>query len=197
METRATRRVLGIMGSPRRNGNTDTLVDEVLRGAEEAGAIVDKVTLVDLDLHGCLGCDSCRPGGTHSGECVQQDDMPALLKRMAESDIWVLGTPVYWWGPSAQFKTFLDRWYVGPAEILAGHRVVLVVPMGDTEPTTGRHTIGMIVDSLEYSKSELFATVLATGVNERGEVRRRVSIMQEAYQAGAAAVAQPWSPDEV
>jgi multimeric flavodoxin WrbA len=99
------KRVLGIVGSPRRGGNTETLVDEVLRGAKEAGAAVEKVILSELEIAPCLACDAC----LDTGKCVYQDDMTTLLERMRRSEIWVLGTPIYWWGPSAQFKTFLDR----------------------------------------------------------------------------------------
>jgi multimeric flavodoxin WrbA len=84
--------VLGIVGSPRRGGNTETLVDEVLRGAEEAGALVEKVILSKLDIGPCRACDACQD----TGECVQRDDMPALLEQMEHSQVWVLGTPIYW-----------------------------------------------------------------------------------------------------
>jgi multimeric flavodoxin WrbA len=101
------KRMLGIVGSPRRGGNTEILVDEVLCGAEEAGALVEKVILSKLNIAPCRACDACRK----TGQCAQRDDMPALLKKMERSQVWVLGTPVYWWGPTAQFKAFLDRWY--------------------------------------------------------------------------------------
>ncbi|NIN64209.1 MAG: flavodoxin family protein, partial [Anaerolineae bacterium] len=84
-------RMLGFVGSPRRGGNTDILVDEVLRGAEEAGALVEKVTLTKLDIAPCRACDTCRK----TGQCAQRDDMPALLEKMYHSQAWVLGTPIY------------------------------------------------------------------------------------------------------
>jgi NAD(P)H-dependent FMN reductase len=123
-------RMLGIVGSSRRGGNTETLVDEVLRGAEEAGALVEKVILSELDIAPCRACDTCR----RTGSCVQQDDMPAVMEQMRRSSVWVLGTPVYWWGPTAQFKAFLARWYVGGDVISRreGQRVIVVIPLGDT-----------------------------------------------------------------
>ena len=51
-----------------------------------------------------MACDACRK----TGQCAQRDDMQALLEKMERSQAWVLGTPVYWWGPTAQFKAFLD-----------------------------------------------------------------------------------------
>ena len=87
-----SRSVLGIVGSPRRNGNTEILVDEFLKAAEENGAAVHKVILSKLDIGPCRACDSCRK----SGKCVQKDDMEELATKMKNSDVLVLGTPVYW-----------------------------------------------------------------------------------------------------
>jgi multimeric flavodoxin WrbA len=182
------RQVLGVVGSPRRGGNTETLVDEVLRGAQEAEAAVEKVILSRLQIGPCRACDSCR----RTGVCVQEDDMPGLLQQMQRSDVWVLGTPVYWWGPTAQFKAFLDRWYgaEGQLNAWAARRVVLVVPLGDTDARTARHTVGMLADSIDYLRAELFVTLVAPGVMERGEVREHPEYLTAAYQAGRDAVLQ-------
>ena len=172
-------RVLGIVGSPRRGGNTEVLVDEVLAGAEEAGALTDKVMLSRLDIGPCRGCDAC--GKT--GKCVQQDDMPALLEQMERSQVWVLGTPVYYWGPTAQFKAFVDRWYgAGQVVEFEGRRVILTIPLGSGDARDARHTVGMLEDALAWQKSELFATILAPGVMERGAVRERPGVLSGTYR---------------
>jgi multimeric flavodoxin WrbA len=148
------KRVLGIVGSPRRGGNTDVLVYEVLAGAAEAGALTEKVILSELDIGPCRACDAC--GKT--GNCVQQDDMPALLEQMERSQVWVLGTPIYYWGPTAQFKSFIDRWYSTEHQVtpkiveFKDKRVVLAIPLGGTAHDA-RHTVGMIEDALAYEKS--------------------------------------------
>jgi multimeric flavodoxin WrbA len=184
--------VLGIVGSPRRNGNTEILVDEVLRGAKEAGAGVEKVILTKLKIAPCTGCDQCQEDGL----CVFRDDTEPLLAKMSESSVWVLGTPVYWWGPTAQFKAFLDRWYAKifrpeDAALFRGKRVILVIPMGDTDTKVARHTVGMFQDALNYVRAELFGTVLAANVNDRGEVRERAALITEAYQIGQKALESP------
>jgi len=184
------KQVLGIVGSPRHGGNTEILVDEVLRGAEEAGAQAEKVILSKLDIGPCRGCDGCRKNGT----CVQQDDMPALLKQMERSQVWVLGTPVYWWGPTAQFKAFLDRWYgvqcgANRGAMFEGQRTILVIPLEDTYEDTARHTTGMLQDVMAYLKMEHFATILATGVLDRGEVREHPDVLAKAHRAGREAIA--------
>ena len=183
-------RVLGIMGSPRKGGNTDILVDEVLRGARDAGAEAEKVTLVDLHIEPCDACNSCRK----SGICVHSDDMETVLDKMRECDVWVLGTPVYWWGPTAQFKAYMDRWYqtIGEPDrkTFRGKRVIIVVPFGDTDPAVARNVVGMFEDALAYTRSELFARIVAHNTYEAGEARERPEHMAAAYQAGRSAVAQ-------
>jgi multimeric flavodoxin WrbA len=116
--------------------------------------------------------------------------MPAVMEQMMRSGVWVLGTPVYWWGPTAQFKAFLDRWYVG-GEFLSrreGQRAILVIPLGDTDAGTARHVVGMFEDVLAYLRVELFATVLAPGAHHWGEVREHASVLAAAYRAGQEAV---------
>jgi len=174
------KRVLGIVGSPRRGGNTETLVDEVLRGAEEAGALVEKVILTKLAIAPCRACDVCR----RTGQCAQRDDMPTLLEKMERSQVWVLGTPVYYYGPTAQFKAFLDRWYIGCPETFKGRRVILVIPFEDTDVSTARHTVGILEDSLAWKKADLFATLLAPGVGGPGEVRGHPDVLEAARRAG-------------
>jgi len=137
----------------------------------------------------CQACYSCRG----SGQCVQTDDMEELLEKMRSSSVWVLGTPVYWWGPSAQLKAFVDRWLAeasGPLrkETFEGRRVILAVPMGDTDAATGRHVVGMFTDALEYIKAKLFATILAPGAYEPGDVRNNHEVMNQARGAGRDAV---------
>jgi putative NADPH-quinone reductase len=179
------KRVLGIVGSPRRSGNTEILVDEILRGAKEAGAKVEKVMLSDLEIGPCKACYACRT----DGECIQVDDMQELLEKMKASQVWVLGTPVYWWGPTAQLKAFVDRWFAKAAggeqkEFFEGRRVILAVPMGDANPKTGRHVVGMFTDALDYAGANLFRSILAPGVYNAGDVRKKPDILEEARQAG-------------
>jgi multimeric flavodoxin WrbA len=178
------KRVLGIVGSPRRGGNTETLVDEVLAGAEGAGAQIDKVILDELEVRPCRACNACQK----TGACVQRDDMAALLEQMQRSDVWVLGTPVYWWGPTAQFKAFLDRWYAVARTTFRGRRVVLTVPLGGGAPHYARHTVGMLTDVLSYLGMDLVTTVLAPGAHGLGAVRSHADVLARARQAGRRAV---------
>jgi multimeric flavodoxin WrbA len=182
--------VIGFVGSPRSGGNTDLLVDEVLAGAREAGATVEKVMLAELTINPCKACYACRT----EAMCIQQDDMQGLYPKMQAADVWVIGTPVYWWGPSAQLKAFVDRWFAkaGSKEdqrrTFAKKRVILAVPMGDTDPATGRHVVGMFEDALTYAGAELFDSILAPGAYEPGDIRSNKEILERARRAGKAVI---------
>jgi multimeric flavodoxin WrbA len=137
-------KVIGMNASPRKGANTATLVEKVLKGAADKGAETKLVDLRKLDMKPCIGCDKCKE---NLGHCVQKDDLTPLMEGMATYDAIVLGTPVYWFHVSAQFKTLVDRLYcyygfeIDPEtndykETLAfppGKKVVFVTSRGDPE----------------------------------------------------------------
>ena len=90
-----------LSSSPRRGGNSDTLCDEFLRGAQEAGHEVEKIFLKDKTIHYCTGCGVCNEGKP----CPQKDDAPEIVRKMVAADVIVLATPVYFYTMSAQMKT--------------------------------------------------------------------------------------------
>lgn len=96
-----SKKVLILSSSPRRGGNSDTLCDEFLRGAQEAGHEVEKIFLKDKTIHYCTGCGVCNEGKP----CPQKDDAPEIVRKMVAADVIVLATPVYFYTMSAQMKT--------------------------------------------------------------------------------------------
>ena len=104
-------KILILCGSPRKNGNTNTVVKWVEKGAADAGAEVECIDVVRLHYktQGCIGCMACQSSDKY--ECVINDDATAILKRITEFDVVVFATPVYCCGPTAQLKIFTDRMY--------------------------------------------------------------------------------------
>ena len=173
-------KILGIVGSPRIGGNTETLVDEVLAGAKEAGASIEKVILNKLKINPCQACNSCRK----TGNCMHKDDMVDLLDKMVENDGWILGTPIYWWGPTAQFKAFLDRWYHPRHREFKGKHVIIVIPFGGGHEKYARHTVGMLEDGLEYLGINVVETLLAPGFGRRSSAQNNTKMLTRARDAG-------------
>ncbi len=97
--------VLGLAGSARRGGNTETLLDWCLTAAADSGAQVTKLRLYDLDLRGCQACDAC----LKDGRCIQQDDMQRLYPLLRSVDSIVLAAPVYAMGMPGVPKIMIDR----------------------------------------------------------------------------------------
>ncbi len=98
-------KIIGIDGSPRKNGNTEKMVKRVLAGAKDAGSETEFLKLADLDINYCQGCLACRA----TGECVIEDDMARVVDSIQQSDVIVLGSPIYIWQVSGNTKVFMDR----------------------------------------------------------------------------------------
>lgn len=109
-------KLLGIVGSPRKSGNTETLMEETLKSAEQEGAEIELIRLVDFNLKPCDGCQTC----TKTKKCAIEDDVESIFKKMAEADGIIIGSPVYFQNVTAQTKIFMDR--VGYLNIARGRR---------------------------------------------------------------------------
>ncbi len=101
-------KVLGIVGSPRKGGNTEILVAEALAAAREAGAETEIFLVADKNISGCDGCHSC--GQTKV--CKIKDDMQPLYQKMETADAIIFGSPVYFHGVTAQAKAVIDRTFL-------------------------------------------------------------------------------------
>ena len=95
------------MGSPRKSGNTATLVNEILRGGEEEGAETKVYNINAMDIKGCQSCMYCR---THPA-CSVKDDMEQIYQDIKEADAVVIGSPIYIHQVSGQTKIMMDRFY--------------------------------------------------------------------------------------
>ena len=176
-------KVLGVEGSPRKGGNSDTLLSEALKGAASVGAEVEKIFLPAFTVNPCRACEGC----AKTGVCVQTDDAPALIDKMLEADAVILATPIYWWGPSAQMKAFIDRWYapnkVEARTVKMRKPYALIATFGDEDAATARHTVGMLQDAFDYLKAD-FAAQLLVSADKRGEVAQNEKAMREAFELG-------------
>jgi len=99
-------KIIGINSSPRgKDSQTLQLVENVLKGAELAGATIELVDVCKLDIKYCIACGVCY----QNGKCIYDDDFEALFTKLLESDGIVLGSPVYIYQVTAQLKTLMDR----------------------------------------------------------------------------------------
>jgi len=178
-------KVIGFVGSPRKGGNTETLVAEVLRGATSVGAKTEQVSLAKAKVTPCRACDGCRKGG----RCQVEDEMQSLYDKLFEADVIVLGTPIYFWGPSAQAKAFMDRWYAidqeGIREKLAGKKFLLVCAFADSNSETASPTISMMRTGTEYLGMEFHEPLLGASCWEKKDAAGKPELLKQAFEIGA------------
>ncbi len=134
--------ILIVMGAGRPKGNTAQLVDAFMKGLEEAGHSVEKVSLLKTEVKGCLGCNACRYGKP----CVQKDGFNELVPKIKGADLVVFASPLYFWTISSKLKAFIERFYCIAEE--------------DSDPTYGRYERYPVKDSalLMTSADEFFWT---------------------------------------
>ena len=99
--------ILVIVGSSRKNGNTDQLADAFIRGALSAKHQVSKISLGEKKVEGCLGCNACR----YNKPCIQKDEWNEIVPLIEKADLLVFASPLYFWTLSARIKAFIERFY--------------------------------------------------------------------------------------
>ena len=178
------KKVLGVVGSPRRKGNTHILVSRILEGATEEGAAVEYLFLKDLKILECDGCHAC----WKRRRCSKHDDMQGVYSKIMESDALVFGTPVYWYGPTALMKGFIDRfvYFNCPKnrEKIRGKRAAIAVPFEEEGDEAAEPVVIFFERTLAYLEMEIVGKVLVPGVTRRGEIKNKEEKLREGYALG-------------
>ena len=195
----AAKRIVIIEASPRKNGNSTILAQEVAAGATSAGALVDIVCLADCKIGPCIACDACQE--SLKTDCVIHDDMASLYPRLREADVIVYATPVYWFTVSAQMKLFMDRCYalmyastvpgddgepVYTVECdLGSKKLAVVLTYGDVDPFVSGavNAIRTYQDMARFVGSEIASIVYGSAFAE-GEVADNQTLMKQAHDLG-------------
>jgi multimeric flavodoxin WrbA len=169
-------KILALVGSPRKKGNTDLLVDAALAEAAKHGHKGRKLYLYDYEIKPCVDCRACKKGEL---VCVLKDDMSKLYKAIDTADVFILGTPIYWYGPTAKMKLLIDRLrpYVANRK-LEGKKAYLIAPSEE-----GPSACGPLVDSLKMSYRYLglvYGGEALITANEKGEVVGMPAEMEKA-----------------
>jgi multimeric flavodoxin WrbA len=176
--------VLAIIGSPRKNGNTDILVSRIVEGAKASGAEVETVRLGEISIRECDGCHACWRGRDGS----KDDDMRRLYPRIVAADAIVLGTPVYWYGPTALMKAFIDRFVYFNSEAnraqIRGKKAAVAVVLEEDKQATWQPVLDFFANSLGYLEMPLAGTIVVPGVGEKGAVRAKPDRLDEAERLG-------------
>lgn len=169
--------VLILSASPRKQGNSDILCDEFMKGAIESGNSAEKIYLYDNRISFCRACYAC----FKTGKCVIQDDMSEILEKISKADVLVIATPTYFLTMNGMLKTVIDR-FLPKWQDLGGHDVYLIITGHD-----GKKGLELVELELKTIFVNLGNTVKKTiwgeGVWQKGEVVS-TKVMAEAYETG-------------
>jgi multimeric flavodoxin WrbA len=177
-----------LTASPRKNGNTNTVVSWVVKGAEDAGAYVEIVDVTTLKSknNGCIACLGCQKSDKF--ECVVDDEIKPVVSRIPDADILVFATPVYFFGPSAQLKLLVDRMYslikFDPIKDSYRHNMghlkigIIATAGGDLEPGLRlvEQTIGAVAGFAGLSFDSLlvpFASMFSDEIKQNMQLREK------------------------
>ena len=176
--------VLVLKSSPRQNGNSNTLAEQVSAGAKEAGAEVESLMLHHIDIRPCDACDACQ----ETGVCIVKDDMQKVYPLLEKADAIVIASPIYWFTISAQAKLCIDRWYAlegSNGNALRGKQIGIILTYGDTDLYTsgGINAINTFESMFRYIGAEIAGMVYGSA-HEVGDVEKQPELMQRAHQLG-------------
>ena len=175
-----SKKVLVISTSPRKGGNSETLADEFVRGAREAGNTAEKVSLYDKTIGFCRGCLVCQS----TGHCVIRDDADDIVRKMQAADVIAFATPIYYYGLSGQMKTMLDRSNPLFSAEYAFRDIYLLCAAAETDAHTADGAVTGLTGWIDcFEKARLAGTVFAGGVTSVGEIQGHPQL-QKAYEMG-------------
>lgn len=173
-------KIVVLEGSPNRNGSSNLLAAEFIRGAEEAGHSVQVVDAAHANIHPCTGCIHCG----YEGPCVQKDDVSRIRKIILEADMIVFVTPLYYYGMSAQLKTLIDRFCAFNSSIQRKHmKSALLTVAWNADSWTFDALEAHYKTLVRYLNLTDMGMVLGTGCGAP-DMTRRSEFPKQAYQLG-------------
>jgi multimeric flavodoxin WrbA len=181
-------KILGILGSPRRGGNSEILLRAFLEGVAAAGAEVEEVLLRDRKISPCLEIYHCFKDGT----CPIKDDMRELYDQLLAADVVVLASPIFFYNVSAQAKAMIDRtqalWarrHVLKQDFPGGHRQGVLLAVGATKGRLlfvgTRLTAKYFFDAINVRYA---AEILVRGADEKGAILEQPQTLEQARDLG-------------
>ena len=181
-----SKKIVIVKGSPRREGNSATLAEQVAEGARSAGAHVEDFYLHHMDIHACDACDACH-SEPYRG-CIVDDDIQILYPKLLDADAIVIASPVYWFTVSAQTKLFMDRCYAlvdKDGYALRGKKFAIVMTYGDTDPfeSGAVNAFRTFQDGFRFIGAEIAGFVYGSASNP-GDIRADTATMARAYELG-------------
>jgi len=187
MNTRKNvKKVLVLLGSPRKKGNSAILAASIANGAKLEGAKIETLFIHGMKIAPCKSCYACQK--PNSTGCSIKDDMQTIYKKLLEADAWVIASPVYWFTMSAQTKLWMDRCFAllpCAEEAFVNKRIAIAMTYGDTDPFKSGcvNALRTFQDAYGYVKACIVGVVYGSAM-EAGEINDNDELLKEAEELG-------------
>jgi multimeric flavodoxin WrbA len=186
-------KIVAVLGSPRPQGNSNTLARAFLQAAAQQGAEVTEYLLNQMDFQGCQGCGACK---TKRDTCILEDALTPVLEAVRDAAVLVLASPVYFGDLSGQLKCFFDRTYsyFNPdfsCRMPPGKQVVMVLTQGNPQETEFADIFPRYQRWFDWFGFGSRHLLRAVGVRDPGEVASQAGTMAAASALARELVAQP------
>ena len=194
-------KVLAFAGSPRRHGNSETMLDWVLGSmVEDKDVTIEKIALSEANIHPCAGCNACEK----LNKCIQRDGMDTVHDKLLAADIIILASPIFCMGIASQPKALIDR-----AQVFRSRKYVLKLPIVPPERKGKR--LGVFLASAGQNWDHVFdapvpsvkcffhvievkdadiSYLMVNGVDEKGAVEKHATARADAMKLGKTVVAE-------
>jgi multimeric flavodoxin WrbA len=194
-------KVLAFAGSPRRHGNSETLLDWVLGGlSTDDDIVIEKVALTDANINPCKGCNACE----RLNKCVQRDGMDIYHDKIVDADIILLSSPIFCMSVASQVKALIDR-----AQVFRSRKYVLKLPVVPPERKGKR--LGVFLASAGQKWDHVFdaaipsvkcfyhvidirdadiSYLMINGVDEKGAIEHHPTAKTDAEKLGKTVIAE-------
>ena len=187
-------KITAFLGSPRKKGNTETLVNEAIKGIASAGHKVESFYLNTMKIQPCQGCGGCYK----TGECIFHDDFDIVYSAIRSSDRIIIASPIYFYSVSAQLKSMIDRcqsfWsekYLLKKPIEGGKhgRKGLILLTGGMKNNTGVECAEACVKALFTTVSiPEHSTLIYLSIDSKGDILKHPTALKDAFEAGVTLV---------
>ncbi len=190
-------KVLGILGSPRRGGNTELLLEEALKGAEAEGAEAERLRLTEFEIIPCKECLACY----QDGKCILLDDMSKIYPKLLEADIIVLASPIFFYGVTAWAKGLIDRCQAlwvrkyhleDPSMGIEGkkRRGFFISAGGTKGPKVFEGAILTAKYFFDVLNAEYAGELVVREVDAKGDILKHPEVLVQAFEAGRRLVSE-------
>jgi multimeric flavodoxin WrbA len=181
-----SKKILIILGSPRKNGNSTILAKQLAEGVKASNSEPELIYLQDLKIAPCTACDACLKNSDK--KCTINDDMQKLYPKIKAADAIVFASPIYWFNISAQMKLFIDRSYAiqeNGKYAFSDKDIGIILTYGDVDvfKSGAINALRSFEDICKFVNAKIIGTIYGTG-EKAGDIKNNKELLNEAFELG-------------